>query len=95
MYISDYHGEHTLVSWQRTMNNEENPKSAQPASNRSMGKRKAFAVFLLIFGAVMLTIVNFYQAKLLRSGGTMWFLGATIIIGVWLIAGMVRVLRKR
>ena len=64
-------------------------------SSRAMGKRKIIEVLALVLIALMLPIYAFFEAKLvLRTpiGGGFW--AFAIFIGVWLIVGVVRVLKK-
>lgn len=64
-------------------------------SSRATGKRKVIGVLILVSYALMATILTFSQAKL-GEGAHIWggFWVAAIFIGVWLIAAIVRVLRK-
>ena len=64
-------------------------------SSRAKGKRKIIEVLALVLIALMLPIYAFYHAKLVL-GTPIWggFWAFTILIGVWLIVGVVRVLRK-
>ena len=62
-------------------------------SNRSDGKRKIIEVLGFVLVALMLPIYAFYRAKL-AVGTWFGFWALTIFMGVWLILGVSRVLRK-
>lgn len=64
-------------------------------SRRANGKRKIINVLALVLIALMLSIYAFYHAKLVL-GTPIWggFWAFTIFIAVWLITGVVRILRQ-
>jgi hypothetical protein len=64
-------------------------------SSGPKGERKIIGVLALVLIALVLPVYAFYQAKLVLGRG-IWggFWALTIYIGVWLIVGVVRVLRK-
>jgi hypothetical protein len=59
-------------------------------------RKRVTAVFILVLAAVMLTICCFYQTKLVENGSTRrsWFLETVAVIGIWVVFGIVQVLRK-
>ena len=64
-------------------------------SSRAMGKRKVIEVLSLVLIALILAIYFFYEGRWV-VGTSIWygFWAFTIFIGLWLIVGVVRVLRK-
>jgi hypothetical protein len=65
-------------------------------SNRAMGKHKVIEVLIVVLIGLMFNIYVFYLGKwTLRAPiwGGFWVF--TIFIWVWVIVGIVRVLRKR
>ena len=63
-------------------------------ANRFDRKRKTFEILALVLIALVLTIYVFYGTKLVM-GRPLWggFWAWTIFMSVWLIVGVVRVLR--
>jgi hypothetical protein len=67
-------------------------------SGRATGKRKAIAIFLLVLCILLVNIISLSQSGLVGSGGpgtSVAYLAMPILTVVWLIAAVVRVLRKR
>ncbi|SRR5208283_2446947 len=78
-------------------NEERDTRSTKDArlSSRAIGKRKIIEVLALVLIALLLPIYALFEAKLVL-GTPIWggFWAFTIFIGVWLIVGVVRVLKK-
>ncbi len=69
-----------------------------PRLHKSALRKRMMAVFVLVLGAVMLTVCCLYQAKLVENGSRgIWsgFWVITAFIGVWLVFRIVQVLRKK
>ena len=68
-----------------------------PLLDKSLLRKRAMAIFVLVLGAVILTMCCFYQAKLVENGGRgIWsgFWVATIFISLWLVFRIVQIFRK-
>ena len=65
-------------------------------SRSAILRKRILAVFLLVLCALMLTMRDYYRSAYLRGAGDWrWFWVGEVIVGVWLVVGIVHVLRKK
>jgi hypothetical protein len=66
-----------------------------PRSRSAILRKRILAVFLVFLSALMLTMYVYYRSAYLRSAGDWrWFWVGEVIVGVWLVFGVVQVLRE-
>jgi hypothetical protein len=64
-------------------------------SHSAILRKRILAVFFVVLCALMLTMYVYYRSAYLRSAGDWrWFWVGEGIVGVWLVFGIVQVLRK-
>ena len=66
-----------------------------PRLRSAILRKRILAIFLVVLCALMLTMYVYYRSAYLRSAGDWrWFWVGEVIVAVWLVFGMVQVLRK-
>jgi hypothetical protein len=75
---------------QRDAGNVEHPRLRS-----AILRKRILSVFLVFLCALMLTMYVYYRSAYLRSAGEWrWFWVGEAVVGVWLVFGIVQVLRK-
>lgn len=82
----------------RMSTNKETPESLEPDAGNAghaILRKRVTAALALVLLALMNTLYLYHRSEYLRRNGDWgWFWGGEVLTGVWLVFGVVQVLRK-